>query len=438
MIYLGLGSNQGNRMQNLELAIQKLSDRGFQVDRISPVVESPALLPDEATPSWNKPFLNCVICGNTQWSPAEALDMAKAIEQELGRQPTQRWAPRPMDIDILIWHDQQIKTHKLTIPHGEIENRSFVLTPLLHLSPSLVIPGQQHSVIQLATADKIIPLWMGILNMTPDSFSDGGKWLDQDKDQDKDPDKDRKKDKDNDMLQCHLQALIQNQVSIIDIGAESTRPNAQIVNHEQEWGRLQPALELIKEQPNSLLGPLISVDSRHWKTLQKALEYDVQMINDVTGLQDPNIIALARESQCQVIAMHSVTIPVDPAEKLPTDEKAMPQVSRWLHRQIDQWLDAGLDLDKIIFDPGIGFGKNSLQSLELMKQGHELRESGLRILIGHSRKSFMTHFTDQPFQDRDLETLGMSLSLCEKGVDIIRVHEPLMHMRAYRAWSHIR
>ena len=94
-------------------------------------------------------------------------------------------------------------------------------------------------------------------------------------------------------------------------------------------------------------------------------------------------------------------------------------------------------LNRIIFDPGIGFGKTPLQSLELLQNCEAFKASGLRLLIGHSLKSFMGTFTEVPFADRDLETLGISLALCEKGVDVIRVHDPVMHLRAYRAWSHV-
>ena len=161
------------------------------------------------------------------------------------------------------------------------------------------------------------------------------------------------------------------------------------------------------------------------------------MVNDVSGLNDPLMQQLVRESGCQAVAMHSVTIPVEPGKILAEDESAVSQVEVWLARQLDQWNNAGLDLNKIIIDPGIGFGKTQLQSLELLQNCAAFMASGLRLLVGHSRKSFMSGFTDRDFGERDLETLGVSLALCHQGVDIIRVHDPVMHMRAYRAWSHV-
>ena len=161
------------------------------------------------------------------------------------------------------------------------------------------------------------------------------------------------------------------------------------------------------------------------------------MINDVSGLSDPAIRELVKNSGCQVVAMHSMRIPVDPGVLIPTDDSAVNQLQDWLRSSLNQWVDHGLDPNRIIFDPGIGFGKNPLQSLQLLQNCAALKETGLRLLIGHSRKSFMSSFTDRKFGERDLETLGMSLALCQQGVEIIRVHDPVMHVRAYRGWSHV-
>ncbi len=428
MICLGLGSNTGSRRDNLWKALQELQSRGFKVSRVSPVVETPAMLPDQADPAWCRPFLNCVIQGDCDWSASQGLEIARQVESNLGRKPSPRWSPRVMDIDLLLWHGEIISESTaagdLGIPHYGILDRNFVLTPLLHLQPDLVIPGQEKSVFELSKIIKPIPLWMGILNITPDSFSDGGAW------------NDRK------VLEAQVDSFIENNVQIIDIGAESTRPHADPVDPEQEWKRLQPVVEMIRQKiGDNPLGPAVSIDSRHWQTLQKSLEKSpdsrLDYINDVTGLHDPNIMALARDSGCQVIAMHSMTIPVDPKQLLPTDRSALDQLAQWAGQKIETWLSAGLDLNRIIIDPGIGFGKNRLQALELLRNIVPLRESGLRLLVGHSRKSFMNSFSGMTFSGRDPETLGISLALCEQGVDIIRVHDPVNHIRAYRAWAHV-
>ncbi len=419
-IWLGLGSNLGNRRENLEKAIGCLQSHGFELSKISTLVETPAWLPDHAEPSWNKPYLNCVIAGQADWSPEQGLNTVQEIERQLGRRPAKRWAPRPLDIDILLWGDRVLKTPELTIPHYGICERPFVLTPLMHLQPDLIIPGQRETVFELCRKVGPAPYWMGIVNITPDSFSDGGKWADEG------------------ALDRQIEDFIEHHVQMIDVGAESTRPGAAAVSADEEWRRLQPVLMALERRlRGSRIRPAISVDSRCWQTLEKALERGAQVINDVTGLQNPDILALVKQSQCQVVAMHSVTIPADPAVTLPAGQSAVAQLQDWLDRRMDQWLDAGLDLNRVIFDPGIGFGKNAFQSIELLQGCMNFKQTGLRLLVGHSRKSFIGGFSGRPNPDRDPETLGVSLALCQKGVDIIRVHDPVLHVRAWRGWSHV-
>ncbi len=418
-IFIGLGSNLGDRNKNLSQAIALLKSRGFEIAAISPVVETPAMLPDDAEPSWNKPFLNCVIQGEAQWSPEQGLKIAKEIEANLGRKNSAKWSPRTIDIDLLVWNDIILKSTELTIPHCGFAQRQFVLTPLLHLKPDLVVPGQKYSIFELSKSVRPVPLWMGILNITPDSFSDGDSWSDEG------------------VLSQHIDSMLAEHVQIIDIGAESTRPNAKPVEPDQEWQRIKPVLDSINARlQDQILRPMISLDSRNPATIEKSLDYGVDIINDVSGLNDPEILSLVKDAECQVVAMHSMSIPADPKITMPDDESAVLQMMNWINQKIESWVNAGLDLNRIIIDPGIGFGKNPLQSIALLQHCNELRQSGLRLLIGHSRKSFMSGFTDQPFADRDLETLGISMALCQQGVDIIRVHDPVMHVRAYRGWSH--
>ena len=423
-IYLGLGSNEGDRRSYLELAITRLVAYGFRLDRVSPIVESPAMLPTNAKSTWNKPFLNVVISGDAHWSPLEGLKIAKQIELELGRKQGPKWSPRPIDIDLLLWHQEEIDTDVLTIPHPGIAGRDFVLTPLMHLQPDLVIPDKaavnQKSVFALSRGRKNIPLWMGIVNLTPDSFSDGGSWSEQGH------------------LTAYLDKLIDNNVQIIDIGAESTRPNAESIDDRDEWGRLGPVLDLINERlRGKLVRPLISLDSRHPKVMEKGFAAGIDIVNDVTGLDNPEMAALVRDCDCQVVAMHAMSVPVDPALKLPDDQSATQQILNWAEDRAEQWAGMGIDLNRMIIDPGIGFGKSSIQAYELMSHCDALRSVGMRLLIGHSRKSFLSGITDRPPGQRDLETLGISMGLCQQGVDIIRVHQPFIHQRAYRAWSHI-
>ncbi|MBX2868052.1 MAG: dihydropteroate synthase [Acidiferrobacterales bacterium] len=419
-IYLGLGSNQGDRRGNLEAAISSLNQAGFTIDSVSPMVESPAMLPPDAEAAWNKPFLNLVVSGTAHWSPEYGLQIAKQIEREMGRESGPRWSPRPIDIDLLVWHEEVVQSKQLTIPHPGIADRDFVITPLMYLAPGLEIPGLAKSVFELSLGRKNIPLWMGILNITPDSFSDGDSWSD------------------TAALESHLDKLLDRDIQIIDIGAESTRPRAESLDDSSEWQRLQPVLTLIQDRVKGRrIKPQISVDSRHPKVVARALEYGIDIINDVTGLNDPEMRSVARDSDCQVVAMHSMSVPVDPSLLLPSDKPPLVQIKEWIEEKKNAWQREGLNLDRIIIDPGIGFGKTSIQAYDLMSQCAALRGSGFRLLIGHSRKSFMNGISDRPPGQRDLETLGISMGLCQQGVDIIRVHQPFIHQRAYRAWAHL-
>jgi len=424
--YLGLGSNLGDRRANLRTAVAALESNGVRIKRVSPTVESPALLPHPAPADWNRPFLNLVAECVSDDQPQSLLERIKTIERELGRENPERWSPRPIDIDILLWGDEQISTDQITIPHPSLHRRGFVLTPLVALNPSLCIPGLGNTtVLQWSTRlNHHIPLWMGIVNLTPDSFSDGGQladWTD---------------------VCAHVDRMVEAGAHIIDLGAESTRPGAKPLTPNDEWSRLAPALEqLFDKYRGDVLRPLISVDTYHPEVAQRAVQLGVDIINDVGGLSSPAMLELAGASGIasgiQFVAMHHVSLPADPAQVLAAESDPYEAVECWLHERLVAWNRASLDIDRIIVDPGIGFGKTALQSLQLMRQAGRLKQNGLRCLVGHSRKSFMTSFASQDTEERDLVSIGASLNLIAQGVDIIRVHNVPAHVSAYRGWAHL-
>ncbi|MCY4218887.1 MAG: dihydropteroate synthase [Gammaproteobacteria bacterium] len=419
MIFLGLGSNQGDRRDNLRQAISRLRQNGFDVLRISPVLETPAMLGENANSDWLQPFLNCVVECSSELHPKEGLAVVKRIESDLGRTSGPKWSPRPIDIDLLIWNFECIQEPDLCIPHTGISKRSFVLTPLLHLVPGLCLPGMAENIFEMSELGDFDPLWMGIVNLTPDSFSGDGKSFDSCE------------------LEKTLDSFIQKGVQIVDFGAESTRPNAVPIDLDEEWHRLEPALKLFRDKTQGdPLAPRISVDSYHWQTIAKAVDFGIHYINDVGGLKNPKMCAIARESLCDVIVMHSLSVPANPKVKLTREESALRQVKDWIDGCAEYWINQGVDLDRIIIDPGIGFGKDALQSLELLRACKQIRNTRLRLMIGHSRKSFMKEFSGEA-QNRDLETLGISLAL-SGNVDIFRVHDPISHMRAHLAYRHVR
>jgi 2-amino-4-hydroxy-6-hydroxymethyldihydropteridine diphosphokinase/dihydropteroate synthase len=420
-VYLSLGSNLGDRRDNLRRAIESLGRHEIVVGRVAPVVESPALLPPDAEPGWNLPFLNTVAECRTSLAPESLLTALKRIEQDLGRRDPRRWAPRPIDIDILLFEHLVVRTDRLVIPHPGLATRPFFLTPLAALAPRLVVPGLPRSPLEMSrTRGNGIPLWMGIVNLTPDSFSDGGEaatW---------------------DAVEQRIDAMIAAGAHIIDFGAESTRPGATPLTPGQEWDRLGPTLErIVARLGSNPLRPRLSVDTYHPEVARRAIETGIDIVNDVGGLASPGMLELATGSRALFVAMHNLGLPADPGETLPADRSAVDQVEEWLDRRLDEWSSAGLDLARVVFDPGIGFGKNPLQSLELMRGIDRFLAKGLRLLVGHSRKSFMGQFASRDRAERDLVTVGASIALAARGVDILRVHNVEQHASAWRGWAHL-
>lgn len=421
-VYLGLGSNLGERREQLAAAIGALEQSGVGVERISPVVESPALLPSGAPPEWNLPFLNLVLECRTALAPAQLLERIKRIEQLHGRDNGQRWSPRPIDIDILLFDDVRLSTAALTVPHPAITQRSFVLAPLLALAPSLVVPdGTGRTVLEhTRRAAGHIPLWMGIVNLTPDSFSDGGELPDWA------------------AVEARVEGLWEAGAHILDFGAESTRPGAAPLSAAEELSRLEPVLERVAAKfARARLKPLVSIDTYHAETARRALELGANVVNDVGGLTSPEMIDVAATHAADFVAMHHVTIPADPERTLPAGADVCAEVERWLEQRLEAWTRAGLNLDRIVFDPGIGFGKNALQSLALLRNFERFRRYPVRLLVGHSRKSFMRTFAPRNLEERDLATVGASLKLVAGGVDVLRVHDVAAHAAAYRGWAHL-
>jgi 2-amino-4-hydroxy-6-hydroxymethyldihydropteridine diphosphokinase/dihydropteroate synthase len=421
-VFLGLGSNLGERRATLAAALARLATGGARVLRVSPLVESPAMLPEDAPAGWNRPFLNVVAECRTDEAPHALLDRLKAIERELGRADRGRWAPREIDLDILLWGHEQIATERLRVPHPGIAERAFVLTPLASLEPLLTIPGQGSKTVldRSREPDRHIPLWMGIVNVTPDSFSDGGRLEDWP------------------AVDARVDALIAAGAAYVDVGAESTRPGATLLDADAEWARLEPVLgPLVGKHSRDPLRPRFSVDTYHPENARRALELGVDAINDVSGLSSAAMLELAAGSRADWIAMHNLGLPADRARTLPAGEDSVAAVERWLEQSLDRWQRSGLDLARVIFDPGIGFGKTPLQSLKLLRGIERFARYGVRVLVGHSRKSFM-HELAADSAERDLFTIGVSLDLCARSVEILRVHDVAAHAAAYRGWSHAR
>ena len=415
-VYIGLGSNLpspvGDRRATLEAAVAKISERA-RLLRVSSVYETPALLPDRSPEDWNRPYLNLVveIVAPTDRNPSAFLSELQLIERELGRGPHATWSPRTIDLDLLTWEGVTLATETLTLPHPHLTEREFVLDPLAELAPEFRSAARRHR--------KHRPRLMGILNLTPDSFSDGGvhdRW---------------------EAIEHTLDAWDAIGVSMLDLGAESTRPGSTPLSPDEEWERLGPILKRVEARYRGRrLAPAISVDTRHLRTAARALEIGATILNDVSGFADPEFAALLRGTDLKYVLMHSLSVPADSRTVLGEKEDAVTVLVEWIEKKLEALENAGVARHQILVDPGIGFGKTALQSITLLKGIDAFDRFGVPILVGHSRKSFLRGVGAVPAAERDLETLGISFSLMEKGVDILRVHDPVSHHRAFLAWGH--
>jgi dihydropteroate synthase len=252
---------------------------------------------------------------------------------------------------------------------------------------------------------------VGILNVTPDSFSDGGNFFAPE------------------LALNQAKKMIEEGAEIIDIGAESTRPNATPLTDAQEWERLLPILPSLMEFSKEH-NVQVSVDTRHPSTTSKAIQLGVNWINDVSGCTDTQMIQLIKENDVKIVVMHNLGVPVNPNIKIPNNINAVDLILNWGKNKIAELMDKGITSDKIIFDPGLGFGTTANQSLEIIKSIDEFNKLNVPILVGHSRKSFLSLFTSKPFAERDLETCIVSAFLSSKDVDYIRVHNIIDNKRA--------
>ncbi|MFZ4404892.1 MAG: dihydropteroate synthase [Pseudobdellovibrionaceae bacterium] len=429
--FIGLGSSLGDQLQNLEKAaaiLKSASDR--QQIKTSFVYKTPALIPEGGPLDWNVPYLNAVIQIEWSGSAAELLNFLKSTESNLGRTKAPRWAPRVIDLDLLTYGDEVIQQETdhgvLNVPHKEILTRSFVADPFKDIAPKHRLHyGQgrysEPMVIQSRHLKTHSPLVMAILNLTPDSFSDGGENI-----------------LFSDFVST-VQKIDQAQVPIIDVGAESTRPGATPLTAQEEWARLATPLEyLVSHFRSRIFKPKISVDTRHAEVAEKALALGADWINDVSGLGDPQMLNVLKNCKNDFVLMHSLTVPADPKKVLSDSADPVLEIKNWLQQKLQLLDQHNIDPERFIFDPGIGFGKTAQQSIALLKRMHEFSYISQRLLVGASRKSFMkTWGIGQSKQDRDLASIGLSLELANKGVDILRVHDFCGHQVALQSRAQV-
>jgi len=242
---------------------------------------------------------------------------------------------------------------------------------------------------------------MGVLNVTPDSFSDGGKY------------------NHIDSAVCRALTIEREGADIIDVGGESSRPGASIVPLDEEIKRVVP---LVKELKQILKIP-ISVDTYKSKVAQLALEAGAKMINDITGLtQDADMATVIKEYGAEIVIMHMQGTPRN-MQKDPKYDNVLKDIYSFLDEAIEKAVGSGVKRDKIIIDPGIGFGKTLNDNLTILKNISFFKKLNLPILIGSSRKSFIGEIIDKGVEDRLMGTASSVAISIMNGANIVRVHD---------------
>ncbi|KAI9096094.1 Dihydropteroate synthase-like protein [Phlyctochytrium arcticum] len=432
VVYLAVGTNMGDRALNIENALTRMegSPAIAIVDTSFLYETSPMYVADQPN------FLNATIKIRTSLEPDALLAFLKGVEAEMGRDfEAQRFGPRPIDLDILVYDILEMSNEKLTIPHPRIKEREFVLRPLCDIAADVEIPGLYRTASQLLAllkhaekpSDehiyKVLPLrsrqiwnWsrrtfiMGILNVTPDSFSDGGQHFAVDRAVD------------------HALKMATDGADMIDIGGMSTRPNAETITEEEELARVIPVIKGIRAKDQKV--PL-SIDTFRASIAKAAVEAGVDLVNDVTGGSfDPDMLATVAKLKVPFCAMHMRGTPktMTTLTNYENDD-VIKEIRKVLGNTVTQALHCGIRRWNVIVDPGIGFAKNAEQNFDILRRLPELVKSksdlaGFPILVGPSRKGFLGQAlkSDDP-KDRVWGTAAACTASIAGGSNVLRVHD---------------
>ncbi len=254
------------------------------------------------------------------------------------------------------------------------------------------------------------PLVMGVVNVTPDSFSDDGRHGTVE------------------AAIAHAHRLIADGADLIDIGGESTRPGATPVAPDEEIARVAPVLDALRD-----CGVPLSVDTRHPPTMRAAIAHGADMINDVAALRAPGAVDALRDADCAVCLMHMQGVPAT-MQQAPVYDEVVSEVEHFLGERIAALQAAGVARERIVVDPGIGFGKTLRHNLLLLGALDELVAAGQPVLVGVSRKSMLGELTGRPAGQRLAGSLAAMLAAVARGAAIVRVHDVAESRDALRVW----
>jgi dihydropteroate synthase len=252
---------------------------------------------------------------------------------------------------------------------------------------------------------------MGIVNVTPDSFSDGGRFLDTGR------------------AVEHALQLISEGADILDIGGESTRPGAEPVEVAEELRRVLPVIRAVRLETKTL----ISIDTMKASVARAALEAGADIINDVTGLRaDPAMLRVASECEAGLVIMHMIGTP-QTMQKLPQYQDVVQEVRAYFEGRLRSLEQAGISPERIVFDPGFGFGKTLEHNIALMRALPQLSVSDRPLLVGVSRKSMIARLLESDeIEDRDWPTVALTSHARELGARLVRVHDVKPNVQAMR------
>ena len=324
---------------------------------------------------------------------------------------------------------QRIGAWEITIRNGATIRRAIATAPALNAwcerQPEAVKTRVALLVDRLASRAHVIgrtdaaPVLMGIVNVTPDSFSDGGRH------------------EDPEAALAHARQLIEAGARILDIGGESTRPGAQPVSSADEIRRVLPVLQGLQDLRQASPKIMLSIDTRHAAVMRAALQVGVDIINDVSALTgDPESLAVAAGSNADIALMHMQGEPPT-MNQAPVYADVVLDVFDYLESRIESCVAAGIRRDKLIVDPGIGFGKRSAENLAILRNLALFHGLGCRALLGASRKGFGAKTQALAPPDRLPTSLAAAVSAAAQGFHMLRVHDVAETKQALEIWRHI-
>ena len=270
------------------------------------------------------------------------------------------------------------------------------------------------------TLDLSRPRIMGVLNVTPDSFSDGGQLY-------------RGGRVDTDVLLARAEQMLAEGADILDVGGESTRPGAAAVSEAEELDRVVTAVEALAQHCDTI----ISVDTSTPSVMTESARCGAGLLNDVRGFRRPQALQAAADSGLALCVMHMQGEP-DTMQTAPAYTNLVHDVSEFLSQRLADASNVGIDLDRVIIDPGFGFGKTAEQNFELLARLEALCNQRQPVLVGLSRKSMISSVLDRPPEQRMAASVALALMAVERGARIVRVHDVAATFDALSMWQTIR